>query len=34
MIQPPFGLKRRWHLGLKPLAEEWIGGVPLEETDM
>jgi hypothetical protein len=34
MIQPPFGLKRKWHDGLKPLAEEWIGGVELEETDL
>jgi len=34
MILPPFGLKSRWHKSLKPLAEEWIGGIELEETDM
>ena len=25
MIQPPHGLKTRWHDALRPLAEEWIG---------
>jgi hypothetical protein len=34
MIQPPFGLKTKWHDALRPLAEEWIGGVKLEDTDL
>lgn len=34
MIQPPFGLKQKWHDALRPLAEEWIGGVELEDTDL
>ena len=34
MIQPPFGLKTKWHDALRPMAEEWIGGVKLEDTDL
>lgn len=34
MCYLPFGLKRRWHDALKPLVEQWIGGVELDETDL
>ena len=33
MIQPPFGLKTKWHDALRPLAEEWVG-LELEDTDL
>ena len=34
MTVAPFGLKGRWQTSLKPLVEEWIGGVKLENTDI
>ena len=34
MVVAPFGLKARWQDTLKDLVEEWIGGVPLENTDI
>ena len=34
MCYLPFGLKRRWHDALRPLVEQWIGNVELEDTDL
>ena len=34
MCYLPFGLKRRWHNALRPLVEQWIGNVELEDTDL
>jgi hypothetical protein len=34
MVVAPFELKARWQNTLKNLVEEWIGGVPLENTDI
>ena len=29
VLQMPWTLKTRWHEQLKPLVEEWIGGIEL-----
>jgi hypothetical protein len=34
MIQMPWTLKRIWQTRLKTLVEIWIGGIPLENTDI
>ena len=34
MIQMPWNLKRTWQTRLKTLVEAWIGGIPLENTDI
>jgi hypothetical protein len=34
MIVAPWQLKGRWQDQLKPLVEEWIGGVALDNTDI
>lgn len=34
MIQMPWELKRVWQTRLKELVEAWIGGIPLENTDI
>ena len=34
VIPLPPNLKARWHEALRPLVEEWAGGVPLEKTDL
>lgn len=34
MIQMPWELKRVWQTRLKTLVEAWIGGIPLENTDI
>jgi hypothetical protein len=34
MIQMPWDLKRVWQTRLKELVETWIGGIPLENTDI
>jgi hypothetical protein len=34
VIQMPWNLKRIWQTRLKTLVEAWIGGIPLENTDI
>jgi hypothetical protein len=34
LIQMPWQLKRTWQTRLKALVEAWIGGIPLENTDI